>query len=238
MLLSVVRVFILFALLVVFMRLMGKRQLGEMQPYEFIITLVVAELACIPMADPALPLSYGIVPMVVLLIAHYLLSFLSRKSMKFRKLVDGQSIIVINPEGVDYNALKKLNMTISDLLEVTINQGYFDLSSIYMAFFQTNGKLVIIPTAYTSPPTSGDLQVAKDQTTYALPIIMDGKALNLDKISLTTEKLSMLLQEFNAGKIEDIIVATLDDMGKMYIKPKAQSYICKTVPELAGAKKP
>ena len=108
----VIYIFVLFVI-----RLMGKRQVGEMQPFEFVITLIIADLACIPMAELAVPLAHGIVPIFTLLILHFLICVFSRKSMKMRYLLSGRPAIVISPRGINYMELKKLNMTLDDLIE-------------------------------------------------------------------------------------------------------------------------
>ena len=102
----------LITFLVVFfvIRLMGKRQIGEMQPFELVITLIVAEVACIPMNDPYIPLYYGIIPIVTLATLHIVLSFVMRKSIKARKFLSGSSVIVIDKTGIRYDNLKKMNM--------------------------------------------------------------------------------------------------------------------------------
>ena len=101
--------------LVVFfvIRLMGKRQIGEMQPFELVITLIIAEVACIPMNDPYIPLYYGLIPIIALATLHIVLSFVSRKSLKARKILSGSSVVVINPDGIIYENMKKMNMNMN-----------------------------------------------------------------------------------------------------------------------------
>lgn len=231
-----IRTLITFVLLVILMRLMGKRQLGEMQPFELVITLVIAEVACIPMSDPSIPLVYGIVPILVLFVLHWCISLISRKSIKFRRFVDGANVVVIDGDGINYQALKNLNMNINDLLEATMSAGYYDLSAIQCAFFQTNGKLAVIPYVYAAQPTCGDLQIVKAQETFAMPFIVDGKVLNLKKLSMTEDALDSFLKEFDIQSIKEVVVATIDDNGKVYIQQKKGKYISKIIPSLVGSK--
>lgn len=107
----------LIVLLVFFViRLMGKRQIGEMQPFEFVITLILAEVACLPMNDPSIPLHTGVVPVITLAFLDIMLTFVSRLSYRFRKLADGGSVIVIGPSGFISDNMKKMNMNVDDIL--------------------------------------------------------------------------------------------------------------------------
>ena len=107
MLIVFVRTAIIFATLLIIMRLMGKRQIGEMQPFEFIITLIIADLACIPMSDVSIPLLYGIVAILALFILHQLLAILQKNSVIFRRIISGKPSIVINKKGIVFTELKR-----------------------------------------------------------------------------------------------------------------------------------
>ena len=105
-----IRVFIIYTTVLVFLRLMGKRQIGEMQPYELVITLIIADLATVPMSDSNIPLLNGILPLAILVILHFTITMLTRKSLFLRKIISGQPVIVMSPDGINYQTLKKLNM--------------------------------------------------------------------------------------------------------------------------------
>ena len=111
------RCIILYMLLLVVMRLMGKRQIGELQPFEFAITLVVADLACLPMQDNTIPILYGVVPMFTMLLLHLIITKLCVKSVRFRRLVNGKPSVIINEGKIDIKTMDKLNMNTNDLLE-------------------------------------------------------------------------------------------------------------------------
>ncbi|MDR3319267.1 MAG: DUF421 domain-containing protein [Clostridiales bacterium] len=230
----IIRATIIFFIVLVVIRLMGKRQLGEMQPFELVVTLIISEIACIPMSDPSIPLYYGIVPILLLFVAHFVISAISRKSIKFRAVIDGRSVVVINPNGVDYESLKSLNMTVNDLLEATNNAGYFDLSDIYYASFETNGKLSVIPTSFATPATCGDLKIDRKQTSPPLCIVIDGKPLNLNKASVTEERLQRIIADAGLKRIKEIALIIIDYNGKCYIQPKDGTFVTKTYPDLAG----
>lgn len=228
----ILRVAIILIIVLIFLRLMGKRQLGEMQPIELVITFIIAEVACVPMSDHGIPILYGIIPITTLYLLHFFLSFLSRKSLKFRALIDGHSILVIDKGNIDYKALKMLNMNINDLLETTRSQGYFDLTTIEYAVFETNGTLCIIPKAEHAPVTAGDMKIKTQQTTIPISLIIDGKAINLDLFAITKKKLESLLQKKGAGRIKDIALATVNEAGEVFIQPKQGKHITTNIREL------
>ena len=123
------------------MRLMGKRQIGEMQPFELVITLLIAELACIPMSDISVPLIYGIAAILAVFIIHQALSLLDRSGRILKRVISGKPSIVLNKDGVDFVELRKNNMDVEDLIESMRSAGYFSLDDLDYAIFESNGKL-------------------------------------------------------------------------------------------------
>ena len=136
----IARCVIIYTIVLIVFRLMGKRQLGELQPFEFVITLIVADLATLPMADTAIPLIHGIVPLITLLLIHFALSLFMRKSIFFRKLISGKPVIIISPKGIDYENLKKLNLNLNDVQESLRTLNYYNFDDIQYAIVETNGK--------------------------------------------------------------------------------------------------
>ena len=116
-----IRTLIVYTLLIVIMRLMGKRQIGEMQPYEVVITLIIADLATLPMSDSNIPLLHGILPLAILVLIHYCITLLTRKNIKIRRLMSGRPVVVISPKGLEYQAFKDLNINIDDITEMQSN---------------------------------------------------------------------------------------------------------------------
>ena len=139
---------VLIALLVFFViRLMGKRQIGEMQPFEFVITMILAEVACLPMNDPAIPLYTGVVPVVTLAFLDIALTFAGRKSRAFRRFADGRSVIVIDGRGLAGANIAKLNMSVDEVVMSCRSCGWPDISRIEYAIVEPNGKISVIPKA-------------------------------------------------------------------------------------------
>ena len=217
-----IRSVVIYLLVLFVIRLMGKRQVGEMQPFEFVITLIIADLACIPMAEIAVPLVHGIVPILALLVLHFFICFLSRKSMRVRYLLSGRPAIVVSPKGINYQELKKLNMTLDDLIEAVRGCDVFNLEDIAYAIIETNGKMCIIKKSNIEPVTRDDMEIKPEPSSLPVNIIMDGRLME-ENVSLTgiDEKfINMVLQKAKISKIKEVLIFTLDNQGNCYIQAK------------------
>lgn len=223
----IIRSVIIYAVVLMLIRMMGKRQIGEMQPFELVITLVIADLATIPMAETALPLIHGVIPLLTIVCVHYLLSFIARKSLRFRKLLNGKPIIVINPDGIDFEALQRLNMNFNDLMEALRTCNYFNVDEVLYAIVQTNGSLTVVPRAIYAPLTPNDMKIEKDENALPIIIVSKGKLVkeNLTISKLKEEDIKEAFRKANAGTIKDVMFATIDNNGKMYIQPYKKAYI-------------
>ncbi len=231
------RSIIIYLFVLVVIRLMGKRQVGEMQPFEFVITLIIADLACIPMAELAVPLVHGLVPIFALLILHFLICFFSRKSMKLRYVLSGRPAILISPRGINYKELKKLNMTLDDLIEAMRGCDVFNIEDVAYAIMETNGKMCVIKKAGIEPPTREDTKTEIEPNGLPVNIIMDGSLLK-ENVTLTgiDEKFIMdVLKKANLKKIKDVLLFTLDNNGNCFIQGKnASEYLTFQVPFAGG----
>lgn len=185
-----VRTIILYFALIAVMRLMGKRQLGEMQPYELAITLVVSDLACMPMSDPSIPFIYGILPMLALLITHVALTFVGQKSQRFRKLVNGKPIIVISEGNIDVKALGQTGLSVNDLMASLRAQGYFSLDQVEFAILETNGKISVLPAYSSGEVTCGDMNLPEKPVELPYTVIVEGRfmAENLSLLNFAPSK--------------------------------------------------
>lgn len=218
---------IIYIIVFLIFRLMGKRQLGQLQPFEFVITLIIADLATIPMSEINVPLLHGIVPLVTISLIHFLIGFLSRKSVKLRRLFNGKPIIVISPKGVDYQALKKLNMDFNDLCEALREVDVFALDEVQYAIIETNGKLTVLPNAQNAPLTAPDLKIKKSESALPIMLVCDGRKIseNMKIANINENFLYNQIKKAGAFKIKDIIIATIDNSGKMYIQAKNKKYV-------------
>lgn len=221
MLVVFVRAIILYIILLVIMRLMGKRQLSELQPFEFVITLIIAELAAIPMSEIQIPIMFGIIPLFTLFVLHLFITKIASKSIKFNKYLNGKPIIVITPQGIDKRVLDQLDMNVTDLLHALRASGYFYPSEVAYAILETNGKLSVLPKAEAAPltaKTTGD-QVPPAQLPY--PIICDGvlEYQNMEVIGIEENKVNDLLNQ-NKLKINEVLLLTIDRDKEVFLQPK------------------
>ena len=221
-----IRVMIIYFTVLVFLRIMGKRQLGEMQPYEVVITLIIADLATLPMSDSNIPLFNGILPLAILVMVHFGITFLSRKFLWVRNLISGRPVVLISPNGVETQALKDLNMNLDDLLEMLRCCNYYSFDQIQYAIIETNGKMSVIPNSKNTPLTIQDTEIHKSEPVLPTVIVSHGKIVK-DKLieqNLNLDKLSKLLKCLNIKKVKDLIVLSIDENNKIYYQLKGKKY--------------
>ena len=227
MLLVTIRTAIIFIVLLVIMRLMGKRQIGEMQPFELVITLLIAELACIPMADVSIPLLYGIVAVVTIFVLHEIMTLLDLKIKPLKSLISGKPSVVINKNGIDDYQLKRNNLDVSDLIESLRSAGYFSLDSIDYALYEANGTFSALP------------KQDYEQTQNSLPLVIidNGNygSKNLAILGLGREYFDDLLAQKGIKNIKKVLVLTADGTGKIYLQVKNEKFQTFTV-EYPGGK--
>jgi len=209
---------IIFVFVLFVMRLMGKRELGEMQPFELVITIIIAEVACIPMNDPGIPIYFGIIPIITLVVLHFCISFLSRKSHKLRKFFSGSSMIVLDKDGINYKNLKALNMDVTDLIEAVRSKDYSDLGQLQYVILETNGSVSVIPKKDSEENMTDFLPI---------PLILDGKYMeeNIAKAEVTKPMLTKKFNQIGIRNLKDILLCDIRQDGSIYIQPKNKRYI-------------
>ena len=227
MLVIFVRTLIIFLVLVVVMRLMGKRQIGEMQPFEFIVTLIIADLACIPMADLSIPLIYGVAAVLALFLLHQLFTLIEQSGSYPKKILSGTPSVVINKNGVDMNELKKNNLGLDDLIESMRSQGYFSLDDLDYAIFESNGKLSALENS------------ERQEASSSMPILLvnNGKLLgkNLKVLKDDEEKIKRFIRDLG-GTLKSTEALTVDGNGRAYFKKKNEKFRILTYPLRQGVK--
>jgi len=218
MLVVLIKAVLVFLLVLFCVRLMGKRQLSEMQPFELVIMLIIADVACIPLSDPSVPFYGGIVPIIVLTFLHIMISFFSRKSLRLRRIVNGSPIIVIDKDGINYKNLQRMNINMHDLIEAFRSSGYSDINTIEYAIFETNGKLCVIEKA--SDPT--------EPTPALLPLtlMVDGKWNNegLKEADIRQEQAEKLLRKNKIRRLKEVLYMDIRQDGVVYVSPKNSKY--------------
>lgn len=207
-----VRTAIIFLALLVVLRLMGKSQIGEMQPFELVITLLIAELACIPMADTSIPLMYGIISIAAMFILHQIVWLLNLWLRPFKSVVCGRPSLVITKQGIDEHQLKKNNLDVSDLIESMRAAGYFNLDDVYYGLYEANGGF-------------SALGKEKKSDSLAVTLIDGGKVNehNLEMSGIDRAALEEILKSRNT-KIKKVLVMTVDGKGRIYLQKSGHPY--------------
>lgn len=215
MLIIFLRGLIIFSVLLIVLRLMGKRQIGEMEPFELVITLVIAEVACIPMSDRNLPLTYGLVSILTLYIVHQFIILLS-KNIKMQSIISGKPLLVIDKKGIDMQSLKGLNMQVNDLLQAIRNTGYFSVEEIEYGLMETNGQLSIIPKKSHE----------NKQKSLPIPLVMEGKWCEdeFTEHDIPIKKIERLLKEKHLN-VKDLIFLTVDQNDHFVTQHKRKGII-------------
>lgn len=204
------------------MRLMGKRQIGEMQPFELVITIMISELASLPMQDTRIPLLHGIIPIVTLLVLQVILSILQLKIEKARVILSGKPSILIKDGKIDIKELKNQRITINDLIEDLRLLGTYNLDEIEYAILETSGQLSVIPKTELTPVTKKDMNIKCNQDKLPITLILDGKINehNLEMINKDKNWLNKKLKESKITSISEVFVAILDSKDTFYCQPK------------------
>lgn len=230
MLTIMIRSIIIYLIVLLVFRLMGKRQLGQMQPFELVLTLIIADLATIPMAEVSVPVLHGIVPLLTLVILHFVLTIISRTSQTFSKIISGKPVIIINPKGIDYQAMKKLNLSTDDIFAALREQGYFNINQVQYAIMETNGKVSVMPKAEFSPTTNGDMNLQPSETFLPIILVSEGKMIkeNLALAGFSEEEVkSLIKKQSNKISLKEVLLLTVDQTGEGYLqtlKGRGQSF--------------
>ncbi len=208
------RTLILYLFVILAVRLMGKRQIGDLQPSELVITLMISEIAAVPLQDPEQPLLYGIIAIFVLVILEIIMSVLSLKSFHFRQLLSGKSVVIIREGEIDQAAMRRVRMTVPDLVELLRGQDVFDLSTVAFAVLETSGNLSVL--------VRSD-QPGQKKTGLALPVVSDGKTVkeSLDALSLKTQDIQKQLQKKGLS-VGEVFLMTMDCYGNTCVVSKTE----------------
>lgn len=225
MLVTLVRTVILYILIVLALRLMGKRQIGQLQPSELVVAMMLSELACIPMENVGAPLLAGMLPTVTLIIAETTFSYLTLKSRRIRKMISGSPTVLIEKGRVVEKELERLRFNIDDLLEELRTCGYANISDVEYAIIESNGNLSVIPKSNKRPLTPEDLSMSPPYEGIPFLLIADGRISEnaLRQAGLTTEWLLDKLKDYAIYDTESVFLAMLDSAGKLYIQKKSET---------------
>ena len=215
---SFARTLILYGLVVLVMRLMGKRQIGQLQPFEFVVAIMIADLASVPMQNRDLPLSTGIIPILTLLVVQVSLAFLILRSPKMRRVICGSPSILIENGHLRRQELARLRINTDDLLEQLRAKNYANLEDVEYAILETNGQLSVIPKSQRRPVNPADLQLPTKYEGLPLNLIVDGRIVreSLTMAGLDENWLHVQLNRHGLAGPEDVFLASLDTEGHLY----------------------
>ena len=222
MIITLIRTIVIYAIVVAVYRFMGKRQIGELQPGELVLAIMLSDLATAPISSVNTPLIIGIFPVVTLMTIEILISYFSQKSVKFRKIVSGSPSIIIENGKINIKELTSLRFSIDDLFEQLRSNGYMTVSDVAFAILETNGQLSVIPSSQATPITLKDLNITSS-VTMPRNIIKDGELdeNNLKRIGRDKNWLHKLLKSHNTS-IDKIFLLTTDGQDSFYIQKKEQ----------------
>lgn len=212
MVVAVIRSVILYLIIIFGIRLLGKHQVSELEPAEFVLALIIADVAAVPMQDYGIPLLMGVIPIITLLCLAMLLSVLSMKSLRLRALLTGVPSVLIENGRLNQKEMHRNRMTLDEILEEMRLQGYTELSSIRYGILETNGQLSLLPYAGQKPPTADDMELSVRDPGLPLVIVNDGRLIsaNLKRCGLDEAWLNRCLAAHDAVRIRDVFLLTVD----------------------------
>lgn len=220
-----VRSILLVCFAILAMRLMGKRQIGQLQPFELVIAIMIADLASTPMASLDIPLWHGIVPLFITVALHQLFTLLSLKSQRLRAFFSGRPTVVIRDGQIDYKALEKLCFNLNDLLEELRTGGVLTPTEVGTAIMETSGKISVFPKSQHRALTPADMQIETGYEGIPLTLVMDGRLQksNLPLCGQDEVWLRMQLNRLGYKSIRDVLLCYLDTDGRMTAHPYSNS---------------
>lgn len=222
MVIAFIRTIILYLLIIVGVRLMGKRQVGELEPSELVLALIIADLAAVPMQDNGIPLLSGIIPILTLLCVTMIISVLSMKSVKFRAIICGRPSIIVENGKLHQVEMKKNRFTVDELMEELRLNGVTDISTVKYAILETGGRVSVLPYANQLPVTAEQMNVTPDNVGLPIVVINDGRVLdhNLKTRGLGAEWLEKQLAKHKVHSPKEVYLLTVDEENRVYFVKK------------------
>lgn len=214
MLISIIRTILLYVFIILAVRLMGKRQISDLQPSELVITLVISDIAAIPMQNTSQPLLSGIVPVLVLVALEIVASIFMMKNSTFRKLICGSPIVVIRDGELLQSQMRRLRLTTEDLCVQLRQQNIFSIEDIQYCIVETNGSVSVLEKPESRKPTAKDFGIEIEDNKIETVVVNDGQILDnsLNLCLKKKEDVYEILQKENA-KLKDVFLLTMDALG-------------------------
>ena len=216
-----IRTFIIYLVAILAVRIMGKRQIGELKPHELVITILVSETASMPLDGNNVPLANMLVPIMLFVSLEIIVSAISMKSLSFRNLLQGKPIFVIKKGQLDEKQLRRMRLTMDDLIDAVRQKDIFDISTVQEAVVETNGSISVLQRAEEAPVTPKQMKLSVKDETVPVTIVIDGKPVTeyFGEDKVETHRIELIVK--NTGKnIQDIMLLTVDDKGNTFVIPK------------------
>lgn len=222
MIIIVIRTLILYMLVVLALRMMGKREIAQLQPFELVVLLMISDLAVIPSENVRIPLLSGIIPILVLLSANLSLAWITLKSERVRDIICGTPSILIRQGKIVEEELKKNCYNLTDLLEELRIKNFPNIADVEFAVLENNGELSVFPKAQKRPTIPEDFHITPPYEGLPLTIILDGKlnSKNLQQSNKDLIWLKLELKKQTINRIEDVLIASLDSSGRLFTQAK------------------
>ena len=220
MLITFFRAIVLYIIVLIVMRLMGKREIGQLQPFELAISIMIADLASLPMTETGVPISNGIIPILGLLVMHLVISMLNMKSTKIREIICGKPSILIFRGKIDEEVLKRERFTINELEERLRDNNIFNIGDVEYAVLETSGQVTVIPKPNKRPTTPEDFNMEPKYEGIPYDLVVDGKVMykNLEKIGKNYVWLQKQTEKFGI-KPEEALIVTIDGDNQFFCQP-------------------
>ena len=224
MLVIFVRSIILYIIILIVMRMMGKREIGQLQPFELVIAIMIADLASIPMTEGGVPISNGIVPILGLLVMHLAISAINMKSIKMREIICGKPSILIYRGRIDEKMLRKERFTINELEERLRGNNVNNIGDVEYAILETSGQLTVIQKPNKRNAIPEDFNIMPEYEGIAYDLVIDGKTMNenLEKINKDYNWLKKETSKFGFFP-EEALIITLDGKGQFFCQKKEKN---------------
>ena len=216
-----VRSIFLYIVVLIVMRFMGKREISQLQPFELVISIMIADLATTPMSETGVPILYGIIPILGLLMMHIIISVLNIKSIRIREIICGKPRILMYRGKIDEKAMIKENFTINELQERLRVNGIFNLEDVEYAILETSGQITVIPKPNKRGTTPEDFGIEPEYVGISYDLVIDGKVMteNLVKLGKDYRWLKRQIAKFNM-RPEEALVVVLSANGSIFCQKK------------------
>jgi len=222
--LVIIRAFIIYIFVIIAVRIMGKRQVGELKPHELVITFLISSTATIPLQDNNMPLLNCIMPILLFVSLEIIVAVLSVKSIKFRNLIQGRPTVIIDKGKIDEKKLRQLRFTVDDLCDALRQQGFWDISEVQNAVIETNGSISAENWEKYKPLTADNVKISVNDKGLHTAVVIDGRPVEEyfkdKKIKLSEIE---LLLNINSKTADKLLLMTVDDNGEIYTVRKESS---------------